>query len=135
MNRGQARPGLPRVSAFHPVQLRPCRRSSLNIRISRVARPGRLSESRSSDVQPPAIRVRGSAARSCRPGRGSWLPDDCGHLRPIRVTPGPGAMNLSEFNDSDRCGHLNVHCVYPDRPDPQPDGRACLTVRQDEGPP
>ncbi len=53
---GPARPGPPRVSAFHPVQPRPCRRPSPNsIRSSRVGRPGRLSQS--SDVQTPAIRA------------------------------------------------------------------------------
>ncbi len=61
LNHGPARPGPPRVSAFHPVQPRPFRRPPPNsIQSSRVTRPGRLSQS--GNVQTPAIRVRASAA-------------------------------------------------------------------------
>jgi hypothetical protein len=63
LNHGPARPGPPRVSAFHPVHSRPCRRHSPNsIQSSQVTRPGLKLLSLSSDVQTPAIRVRASAA-------------------------------------------------------------------------
>ncbi len=59
--RARPGPGSPGVSAFHPVQPRPCRRPSpYSIRSSQVTRPGRWS--RSSDMQTPSIRVRPSAA-------------------------------------------------------------------------
>ena len=61
LNHGPARPGPPRVSAFHPVQPRPCRCPSPSaIQSSRVTWPGTLSQS--CNVQTPAIRVRASSA-------------------------------------------------------------------------
>ncbi len=71
LNHGPARPGPSLVSAFHPVQPRPCLRPSPNcIQSSRVTLPGRLSQS--SKVKTPAIRVQASAIPPSAQVHYSW---------------------------------------------------------------
>ena len=96
LNHGPARPGPPRVSAFHPVQPRPCQRPPPNsIQSSRVTRPGRLSQS--GNVQTPPSE---SELRQPR-------------HRPGFITPGRLRVPL-----------VSIACVSGSSPIPEPDAPA-----------
>ena len=101
LNHGPARPGPPRVFAFHPVQPRPCQRPPPNsIQSSRVTRPGRLSQS--SNVQTPPSE---SELRQPR-------------HRPGFITPGRLRVPL-----------MSIVCVSGSSPIPEPDASAASRWR------